>query len=685
MVDIANLQKQLASATEQINTSTNNSEINQMVEDIITQITQSEFASVWMYDSTMLIRERNNEIKEISMKSKEGLLYKCFATKQAAIYNYLTSEKGYISYIDNPDEIKIKSKIMIPLLMSGKFVGIVTAYASVRKIRNFNNDDLDIFKAIIPFVTDAINKMRINSGKDVIVDRRAQNNKDSGKRRRKDDVSENLNQFEERRSDTKNAQEILDYTANIVHDIRTPANGLMGFLEILEEQIKDERLKEYIGHAKSSASLINDLTTSILDGFSSKRDTSVTGAEVVNTRKFFSEIAEVFSANIYKKEIQYNIFIDPSLPKEIEIDSMQIKRVIMNLISNAVKFTPVNGTIEFSLRYKKKEKKLHLFVKDSGIGIAKENQEDIFKEFKQAEENTKDIYGGTGLGLAICARYVSEMGGKLLIDSEIDKGSTFYFDMPIKCYKEMPIFEALENTEIKMGMLLTKNNSFVANHIARYLVKLGMSINDINAVSSIGSLSKDISHLIVFENKLDNEVLSFVAFNKIKLLIVEENFLALNENDYANAMLVSQYGYLGKSLYTFVSVERAPKVLIVEDDMISTALLKTMLMDEYCTIDTAESGEKGLELLKKSLENNQPYDIVYTDQNMGQLSGTQMLKKYYALEKEQGLEPLTSVCISGDHGDKVKLDGFEHFASKPFKKQEIISIFLDTIKQKRSK
>jgi signal transduction histidine kinase len=685
MVDIAHLQKQLANATEQINTSCNNSEINQMVENIITQSTQAEFASVWMYDATQLIRERNNEIKKISMKSKEGLLYKCFATKQAAIYNYITSEKGYVAAIDNPDEIKIKSKIMIPLLMSGKFVGIITAYASVRKIKNFGNDDLEILKAISPFVTDAINRMRINNGKDVVVDRREKKSKDSGQRRRKDDVSENLNQFEERHSETKNAQEILDYTANIVHDIRTPANGLMGFLEILEEQIKDERLKEYIGHAKSSASLINDLTTSILDGFSSKRDTSVTGVSIVNTRNFFSEIAEVFSANMYKKEIQYNIFIDPSLPKEIEIDSMKMKRVLMNLLSNAVKFTPVNGTIEFSLRYKKKEKKLHLFVKDSGIGIAKENQADIFKAFKQAEENTKDIYGGTGLGLAICAKYVSEMGGKLLIDSEIDKGSTFYFDMPIQCYKEIPIFEPLENNEIKIGMLLTKKNAFVANHIARYLVKLGMHINDINAVSSLGNLSKNITHLIVFENKLDNEVLSFVAFNKIKLLIVEENFLALNENDYANAVVVSQYAYLGKSLYSFASVERAPKVLIVEDDTISIALLKTMLMDEYCTIDTAGSGEQGLELLTKSLENNQPYDIVYSDQNMGKLSGTQMLKEYYELEKAQGLEPLASVCISGDHGDKVKLDGFKYFASKPFKKQEIISIFLDTIKQKRSK
>jgi len=683
VIDISKLKDQLAKASETINLSTNNIEINKIVENIITDITGSEYSSVWIYDALTLLRERESGVRELSMESKEGLLYKCFAKKEAGIYNYLTSEKGYVSKIDNPDNIKMKSKIMIPLILQDKFIGIVTAYSSVKKIKNFSNEDLDIFKAITPFAIDAVCKMQMNSSKGLSIDRRSKQNADNGLRRRSDDSSDNLDHIAVSREESKNAQEILDFTSNIVHDIRTPANGLLGFLEILEEQIEDTRLKEYIGHAKSSASLINELTTSILDGVSEKREPKATGVETVNTVKFFADIAEIFSANMYKKEINYNIFIDPMLPKKIEIDSMKIKRIVMNLISNASKFTPEYGSIEFSVRYKQKEKKLHIFVKDNGIGIAKEKQQDIFKAFKQAEENTKDLFGGTGLGLSICASYVKEMGGKLLIDSELDKGSVFYFDIPLTIIDEIFFLTPITDKKIYITIVVNKKNSFVANHIARYLVKIGIKVDQIKAVTSLEKITESTTHLIVFEKKISKDLFSYTKRQKLKLLIVEENFLSLKTDDLDNAMLISQYSYFGESLYTFISDSKAPKVLIVEDDKISTMLLTTMLEEEYCDIDTAENGEEGLKLLNSALQAQMPYDIVYTDHNMPLLSGSEMLRKYAALEKEISSNTTTTVCISGEISNKEGLYDFDFFAVKPFKKKEITSLFLNTIKNKK--
>jgi signal transduction histidine kinase len=520
-----------------------------------------------------------------------------------------------------------------------------------------------------------MHKMKRNS-KDVKIERRQARSADNGLRRRQNDTIGNLDKLEASRTNTSNEEEMLRYVSNIVHDIRTPANGLMGFLEILEEQIEDVRLKEYIEHARSSAVLINTLTTKILDDVSSNQKLENKSLETVNTIKFFADIGEVFSANLYKKGICYNIFIDPLVPKEIAIDSMKVKRVVMNLISNAVKFTPEQGSIEFSIRYKQKEKKLHIFVKDSGIGIAKDKQANIFEAFQQAEDDTKDLYGGTGLGLSICAGYVQELGGKLLLDSELDKGSTFYFDIPLDIQDEKVKFRPLQNRHIQIAILLEKKNTFVANHIARYLMKIGIDTDRINAINHKDKINDNITHLIIFESQLNQDTLAFAQEKNIKVLVVEENLLTLNEAMNGVEELISQYGYFGEKLYAFASVKQIPKVLIVEDDRISTVLLKTILKDEYCEIDIANNGEEGLRHLTNALEEDAPYDIVYTDHNMPLLTGSEMLRKYRLLEQEKLGEKYTkTVSISGDIRDDEEFI-FDVFATKPFKKQEIVDVFL---------
>jgi len=681
MVNISELKERLADASNSIAASSDNIEINHIVEHIITDITDAEYASIWMQDALLLLREREHGVRTVSMEKKEGLLYKCFVTKEAGIYNYLSSTKGYSPEIDNPDNIKMKSKIMIPLLVKDKFIGIVTAYSSVKKIKNFSNEDLELFKAVTPFVINAIYRMQANSAKHFIVDRRSGKSMDNGERRRSNDSISNLEHIAEIKSTSKSSQEILNFTSNLVHDIRTPANGLMGFLEILEEQITDSRLKKYVSHAKSSAALINTLTTSILDGVSEKRDPLDTGIQTVTTVKFFAEIAEMFSAKMFQKNINYNIFIDPVLPKQIEIDSMKLKRVVMNLIGNASKFTPEHGAIEFSVRYKRKEKKLHIFVKDNGIGIAKEKQDDIFQAFKQAEESTKDQFGGTGLGLSICAGYVKEMGGKLFVDSELDKGSVFYFDVPLDIEDESLLLKPIDDQNIYISILLKKHNMFVANHMARYFVKTGINVDKIKAVTSLEKVPEQTTHLIVFEQMLESDIFAYTKKNQLKLMVVEENFLTMKTEDIEDAILISQYSYFGEALYTFANEQRAPKVLIVEDDQISTLLLSTIFEEEYCSVDVAQNGEEGLKFLTQALQENNPYDIVYADHNMPVLSGSDMLKQYREMEKTHPQHNITTVCISGDISDKKALYDFDFFAAKPFKRKEILSLFLNVIKK----
>jgi len=659
----------LSSVIKELDQSSTNTQTNSIVEDLVKKVTGSEYSSLWIYDSTqtVLFRERANATpREVSVESKEGLLYRCFATQTTIVTNYLASEKNYVAKIDNPDNIKMKSKIMIPLIDEGVFLGIVTAYSSVSQMKKFTSNDIELMNAIVPFVINAVYKI-----KDELLE------SEDLEKRSTDSINQ-LDDIKEQRKNLQTSQEVLDYVANIVHDIRTPSNGLFGFLDILEEQIEDKRLQEYIGHAKESAQLISELTTSILDGVSTSREQFEDKNELVSPFKFFGNIANIFSATMYQKQISYNIYIDPLLPKEIEVERIKLKRVIMNLIGNANKFTPEKKTIEFSVRYKQKDKKIHIFVKDSGIGIAKEKQEEIFEAFAQAEDNTHSKYGGTGLGLAISAAYVKELGGKLYVDSELEKGSTFYFDIAVKAQDTELKFVPINNKNIEIAVLMKQENNFIASNMARYLVKMGA--HKLSALSSISKISSKTTHVIVFENMLNMEVFEFIKSNKLKMLVVEENFLSLEKSNLDGASLISQYEYFAENLYTFIDEKKLPKVLVVDDDKISVDLLKIMLEDELCDIDVAYNGQEGLALLQDSIVNNLPYSLMYSDANMPVMSGKEMLQKYKEQTKKKGLENILSVSISGDIYKKDNdSNGFDIYLGKPFKKEEVKSIFNKSI------
>jgi len=144
------------------------------------------------------------------------------------------------------------------------------------------------------------------------------------------------------------------------------------------------------------------------------------------------------------------------------------------------------------------------------------------------------------------------MGGKLLVDSELDNGSVFYFDIPLDIKEEMPMFKPVGVHMVYLTMLLSKKNVFVANHIARYLVKTGMKPEKIKAVTSLGQIPENTTHLVAFENMLEEVLFSFVEKQKLKLMVVEEQFFALKSDRLRGAKLISQYSYFGEALYTFI-------------------------------------------------------------------------------------------------------------------------------------
>ncbi len=671
-IDADELKDLLNDATRKMKSAEDNIAINTIVENLIVSAMDSEFASLWAFNESkaLLLRERSEEnVREISMLDQRGVLAKCFLTLNGGIYNYLASEKEYRPETDNPDEIRMKSKIIIPLLDEDRLVGMLTAYSSVQKIKNFDEDDMEILEAMVPFMVNVIYRMHPEMKEDdserVYIGERLNQESDS--------VAKKVEEIKETQKTVETPDTTLTFLSNTVHDIRTPANTLYGFLELLEDQVDNPRLLQYIHNAKESAQFINDLTTSILDRVSSQRERSQAKPVQVSPAKFFADIAEIFSANMFNKNIMFNIYIDPLLPKEMVVENIMLKRVIMNLIGNAYKFTPSKKTITFSVQYEASSQRILISIKDTGIGIAKEKQDEIFKAFAQAEDDTSVNYGGTGLGLSISAQYVNDLGGELKLKSELDVGSTFYFNIPIKVINETETFKPVKNKNIHIGMLMGTENVFSGKNLKHYLLSMGLDDENISPIKSISKAPKKMTHLICFQNQLNDDITTITQDKNIELLVVEESFLSLiQDEDKSNFTIISQYGYYANTLHAFISNNAQIKVLIVDDDRINVQLIRAMLEEEFCQIETAMDGEVALDMLKNGVKEGEPYSLVYLDKHMPKLSGPEVIAQFRTFEKKEKTSPVFAVSISGDAVEESQQDKrFNLYVGKPFNKKEI--------------
>ncbi len=220
-----------------------------------------------------------------------------------------------------------------------------------------------------------------------------------------------------------------EFLANISHEIRTPLNAILGFAELLQKHLKDEKLSEYINGittgGKNLLSLINDL----LDLSKIEAGKLSIQADPINPYSLFNELKQIFNVKIQEKGLYYNIEVDPSLPSGLCLDETRVRQVLLNLIGNAVKFTAQGGiTLSISTSPSVEDSsKLNLIIKvsDTGIGIPHDQLENIFQAFVQREGQSTKKYGGTGLGLAITKRLVEMMNGHITVESEPDVGSVF--------------------------------------------------------------------------------------------------------------------------------------------------------------------------------------------------------------------------------------------------------------------
>lgn len=267
----------------------------------------------------------------------------------------------------------------------------------------------------------------------------------------------------------KEAQSKIRFLSALSHEFRSPLSGIIGMTTLLKEtKLSDEQL-HYAENITNSTEMLLTLVNDILD------------VSKINSGKFefekirFSPIqvlkraSDLIRPSLIKKNIAFNIFMDKPLPEFLIGDPTRLQQILVNLLSNAAKFTS-KGSITLRVNEQSSPETqdsytLHFEISDTGIGIAPEVQDSLFEDFTQANSAITRMYGGTGLGLSICKELVHLMGGQIGVKSELGQGSTFWFTVPLKKADltptlETPAADPLPNQQKqpKLNVLLAEDN-----------------------------------------------------------------------------------------------------------------------------------------------------------------------------------------------------------------------------------
>ena len=496
------------------------------------------------------------------------------------------------------------------------------------------------------------------------------------------------------------------FLANMSHEIRTPLNGIVGFTKLLNSTNLDGEQEEFIHVIRKSSEDLITIVNDILD--ISKMESGNVALEEVSFAPIeeFENVIETYAVNASKKSIDFSLWIDPLLStKMVKSDSTKIKQVLINLISNAVKFTDENGAIDVKIERIPSQnaqiERIKFSVKDTGIGISKEQSERVFDVFTQADISTSRKYGGTGLGLAISSRLVQMLGGSLLLESEVGKGSTFSFMLELEVESEekgasfkphdIAIF-SLREVEEKQSDIYLKNylNSYpeisltyfhgyeecltnrknfdvlyihctkVKKEILSQLVNRYEKSTDIVLVTNLNQrkvildLSPNFTHTIY-------EPVTFSKVEKSIKKILEKEKQVLNSRQIAVDKGIKIAPYQGI------------KSLVVDDNVINQKMIVHTLKNLGISSDVARNGKIAFEMRIKN-----DYDIIFMDIQMPVMNGVDATHAILDYEMEHKLNhvPIVAVTANALKGDRERFlaEGLDDYVSKPIQLDKFIVV-----------
>jgi signal transduction histidine kinase/CheY-like chemotaxis protein len=480
------------------------------------------------------------------------------------------------------------------------------------------------------------------------------------------------------------------FLANMSHEIRTPLNGIVGFTQLLKTTPLNDDQEEFIHVIEESSENLLTIVNDILDLSKIKVEKIDLEEVSFNPLDKFESSVETYGAKALQKDIDFGVYVDPTLPSSILGDPTRISQILVNLISNAIKFTSTYGEVSVfceKIHQDDQEVTIKFSVKDTGIGISAAQQKKIFEAFAQADSSTTRKFGGTGLGLSISSKLVAIMGGKLEIESEPNKGSTFYFSLTFKLDANSKPIERQDFGDMTVGLLLPKQgiSRQVDRNLESYVRYLGANfvtyyenaifnhqptelpdlmfvdqryVRRQGEIDQILNLDTSIALLADGKNKKRLESISKELDSLIyKPLNYSKTLKALQKRAGNTAVETTP---AEESQMTFTNLN----VLVAEDNRINQKLIISTLQNLDVHVTIAANGKEAVMLRKQN-----EYDLIFMDIQMPVMNGIEATREILHYEKlsQQKHVPIIALTANALRGDREKyLDaGMDNYTPKP--------------------
>jgi len=479
------------------------------------------------------------------------------------------------------------------------------------------------------------------------------------------------------------------------HEIRTPLNGILGFTQLLKETNMTEEQNEFLTVVEKSSEHLLNIVNDILDLSKIKAQKIELENIDFDPIESFEATIESYAAKATEKNIDFNSFFDPTLPTLLKGDPTKISQVIVNLISNAIKFTSNNGEINVSLEKlteNNKEVKVKFSVSDSGIGVTKEQQKKIFEAFSQADVSTSRKYGGTGLGLSISGKLIDLMGSELKIKSVKDEGSTFYFTLTLQKPEKATSRVVDDMSLCTVGILdpHIEEKYYINKNLEAYINYTGAKIKHYTDESLLSIHNKSELPDILFidhkfryrggelENFLNIEckiVIMTTGDQKRNLMRYKSSidkilYKPVNFTKTLKALSDKEDSLENKSQINFQNIH----VLVAEDNLINQKLIINVLNGIGVEVSIAKNGQEAVE---HRIHNN--YDMIFMDIQMPVMGGMEATVKILSHERHNGEKhiPIIALTANALSGDKEKYlgAGMDGYLSKPIELDALRDIF----------
>jgi signal transduction histidine kinase/CheY-like chemotaxis protein/HPt (histidine-containing phosphotransfer) domain-containing protein len=470
-----------------------------------------------------------------------------------------------------------------------------------------------------------------------------------------------------------------EFLAKMSHEIRTPMNAIIGMSELALRNDASSFVRKEIITIKQAGTNLLSIINDILD-FSKIESGKL---EIIPANYLFSslvnDVVSIIRMRVIDSRLRFVVNIDSRIPNALFGDEARIRQALLNVLSNAVKYTK-KGFISFSITGKITEEGMVLLtinVADSGIGIKQEDIEKLFGDFVQVDLTANKGVEGTGLGLAITKNLIKAMGGDIRVYSEYGEGSIFTITLPQKINSPEPL-ATVENPEEK-NVLVYERRQIYADSVACNIENLGVSCTRVKNDEELREKlnAKDYSFVFVTYVLLENvkKILSELGSKaQIAVLtgfgstITDKNLSSLAMPVYSISVahilngVSDAFSYNANTYATVMFNAPNAKVLVVDDVSTNLQVAEGLLLPYKMQVDLCLSGAEAIHAVKKNR-----YDLVFMDHMMPEMDGIEATKRIRELGAEYLNLPIVALTANAVSGMKEMFlaNGFDDFLSKP--------------------